>query len=461
MKFLSPEIRHFHYRAGFGVGISELPQHSDNRSYSQVVDEAIEESIQRIEVEELMQGSPVRNEAFFSENNDHGMQYMETASTQLDQLRGLWMDKMIGNDACLAEKMTLFWHTHFACQCSTERIALQYLNVLRKHALGNFRSLLHEVAKSPAMIIFLNNLQNRRDHPNENFARELMEIFTMGRGNYSETDVKESARAFTGWSADRQGNFLFREQNHDFEQKTFLGVSGRLDGTDIIDLILKQPATTLFLAKKLYHYFVSEIPNSDHIQRIAREIKAHDYEMSKVMHFLFTSRFFADPQNIGNRIKSPIELLVQVARLFKIEYLNPTQVSFLQKALGQLLFDPPNVSGWAGGRSWINNSTLMLRLNLVRYLINRERFDHAVSTPLEAMATGESIQIVEIKHDHSALLDRLSGTRYDRMEELVKNLLLATDSPTPSISKPRDFRDLDFTLELVLKVVSLPEFQMS
>lgn len=461
MNQIAPEIKHFYHRAGFGIGLPELQERLKSGTYSDLVDEAVSGAIDSIELEGSGRGSPMRNGPLFADIMEPRMQPVETVSTQLDQLRASWVKKMIESPSFLAEKMTLFWHTHFACQCTTEYTALQYLNVLRKHALGNFKTLLHAVARTPAMIIFLNNLQNRKDHPNENFARELMELFTMGRGNYSEQDVKESARAFTGWSADRQGNFLFKEANHDFGEKQFLKMKGNFDGSDIIDIILQQSATPLFLADKLYRFFVREKSDPTAVRKLAEVIRANDYQMSEVMRFLFSSDFFQKPENRGNRIKPPLELLVQVARIFKINYLNPTQLSFLQKALGQLLFEPPDVAGWHGGRHWINNSTLMLRLNLVRYLLNQERFDHSVSTPLEAMAAGESIQIVEIKHDHSALLERLSGTRYEVMEEVIKNILLASNHTTKSISRPKDFRDSDHAFQLILKVVSLPEFQMS
>jgi len=460
MNLLPWQTKHFYHRAGFGIGIPELS--TDFRlKPSQLVEEGIQASLDLFDQDQIAEtGSPIQDQSPFRSEYEPRMQRRETMTDQLDQLRGRWIDKMISTQHTIGEKMTLFWHGHFACQCPTENIAFPYLNVLRKHALGDFKSMLHSVAKSPAMIIFLNNLQNRKGYPNENFARELMELFTLGRGNYTERDVAESARAFTGWSADQQGNFLFRENNHDFGEKDFLGKRGPLDGHDVIDLILQQPETPFFQAGRLYGYFVNQHTNGMHVEKIAHEIKATDFDLAKVMHFILTQDFFYDQANLSNRIKSPIELLVQVARLFGLQYQNQKELSFLQKALGQLLFEPPNVSGWPGGRNWINNSTLMLRLNLVRYLLNQERFDHAVATPLEAMAAGESIQIVHISKDYSPLLDHFSGTRYDQLEEIIAKTLLATKK-APDIAKSRDFKDLDFTLQLILKTVSLPEFQMS
>lgn len=454
------EIRHFYHRAGFGIGIPEL--YSDFQTpVGQLIDEAVQKKVEAIEPEVQTHGSPVRDKSPFAGYEDPQMHSMDTLSNQLDRLRSRWVHQSIRTEGILPEKMTLFWHGHFACQCATESVANQYLNVLRRNALGNFKNLLHEVVKTPAMIIFLNNLQNRKGHPNENFARELMELFTMGRGNYTEQDVAESARAFTGWSTNQSGTFFFRENNHDYGAKRFLGQQGKFKGEDIVDIILQHSSTPYFLAEKLFRFFVNDQVDPNHVAKIAQRIKELDYDLAGIMHYIFSSDFFYSPANIGNRIKTPMELLVHVARLFGIEYMQPTQLSFLQKALGQLLFDPPNVAGWPGGRNWINNSTLMLRLNLVRYLLRKERFDHAVSTPLEAMAAGESIQVVEIKKDYSPLLERLSGTRYDQMEALLKNLLLATNGRVGDISRSKDFKELNFTFELILKTVSLPEFQMS
>jgi uncharacterized protein (DUF1800 family) len=460
MNVLPWQLSHFFHRAGFGIGIPEL--HSDvSKPIRQFVDETIQHAIEPIpEIDQPQSGSPVVHSSFFSAETATRMEPMPSASNQLDQLRAHWIAHMSQEPSCLREKMSLFWHGHFACQCTTEITAQQYLNIIRQNALGNFRKLLHGIAKSPAMILFLNNQQNRKDRPNENFSRELMELFTMGRGTYQEQDVREGARAFSGWTTDNQGAFSFRESLHDFGEKTFLGKSGHFDGEDIIDIILEQEETPYFLASKIYRYFVNEIPDKGNIEQIARQIKNDNFDLASVMHFIFTSDFFYEQQNRGTRIKTPVELLVQVSRLFGIEFVDARDLAYLQKALGQLLFDPPNVAGWQGGRAWINNSTLMLRLNLVRYLINRERFDHAVSTPLEAMAAGETIQIIDINKDYSQLLELFSGVRYQELEEVIKGSLLATET-APSIARAKDFKSHDITLNLILKTVSLPEFQMS
>lgn len=457
---LSCLLKHFFHRAGFGVGPEELSLAGQN-PINQVVEEAIQAAIiPPVKQEPRQSGSPVLGQSLFGlENIEPGLQKIETAVSRLDRLRAVWIAAMSEEHAYLREKMSLFWHGHFACQCTSEVTAQQYLNTIRQHSLGNFKTLLREMARSPAMILFLNNQQNRKDHPNENFARELMELFTMGRGTYSEHDVREGARAFTGWTSDLQGNFIFRESLHDFGVKQFLGKRGRFDGDDIIDIILQQPQTATFLATRIYRYFVNAIDDPPAIAEIARHIREHDYNLSEVMYFVFTNEFFYQPKNMGNRIKSPVELLVQLSRLLKIRFQHDHDLAFLQKALGQLLFDPPNVAGWQGGRAWINNSTLMLRLNLVRYLVNQERFDHSVSTPLEAMTASESIQMIEIEYDLAPVLELFSGTPYRELENAVKHLLIVTGS-SPSLAKSKDFREPDVTKRLILRTLSLPEFQM-
>jgi uncharacterized protein (DUF1800 family) len=461
MTVLSWQHKHFFHRAGFGVGPEELSVAGQN-PISQLVAEAIQTAtIPPVKQEPRQFGSPVLGQSLFGrENIEPGLQKIETAVSRLDRLRAAWIATMSEEQVYLREKMSLFWHGHFACQCTSEVTAQPYLDTIRQHALGSFKTLLREMAKSPAMILFLNNQQNRKDHPNENFARELMELFTMGRGTYSEQDVREGARAFTGWTSDLQGNFIFRESLHDYGVKQFLGKRGRFDGDDIIDIILQQPQTATFLATRIYRYFVNETDDPVAIAEIARQIRDQDYNLSEVMYFVFTNEFFYRPKNVGNRIKSPVELLVQLSRLLKIRFQNDHDLAFLQKALGQLLFDPPNVAGWQGGRAWINNSTLMLRLNLVRYLVSQERFDHSVATPLEAMTASESIQVIDIEYDLAPVLELFSGTPYRELENAVKHLLIVTGS-SPSLARSKDFREPDFTKKLILRTLSLPEFQMS
>jgi len=273
------------------------------------------------------------------------------------------MNMVYGKDQ-LTEKMAFFWHGHFATRIINPKFNQQLLNFIRKNALGSFRNLLIGVSKSPAMLSFLNNQQNKKDHPNENFAREVMELFTMGRGNYTETDVKELARAFTGWGYDKEGNFRERKNHHDEGEKTFLGRKGKFNGNDVLEIILEQKSTAQFITEKIYRFFVNEIPNQSIISKLSKDFYESDYDIKSLMKSIFTSKWFYDQKNIGNRIKSPTELIVGMMRILPMEIQNPENIVIYQKLLGQMLLYPPNVAGWPNGKSWIDSSTLMLRMQI-------------------------------------------------------------------------------------------------
>lgn len=228
------------------------------------------------------------------------------------------------------------------------------------------------------MLQFLNNQQNRKEHPNENFAREVMELFTLGRGNYSETDVKEAARAFTGWGYDYQGNFRFRERDHDAGPKTFLGRTGNFTGEQVLKIILEQPAAATFLTTKIYRFFVNEVPNPAHIEPLAIVFRQSGYDLADLLERMFSADWFYAPANVGTHIKSPVELLAGLRRTLNLKIDNEQSLLGYQRALGQNLFQPPNVAGWPGGRSWIDSSSLLLRLQLPAILFKNAEFTVAL-----------------------------------------------------------------------------------
>jgi uncharacterized protein (DUF1800 family) len=219
------------------------------------------------------------------------------------------------------------------------------------------------------MLNFLNNQQNRKDHPNENFAREVMELFTLGRGNYTENDIKEAARAFTGWSSDLKGEFIFRQRQHDYGTKTLLGKTGNYDGDEVLDILLSQKQTAKFITQKVYKFFVNDTIDEAKVNWLADRFYQSTYDIGKLMEDIFTSDWFYDEKNIGSKIKSPIELMAGIQRMLPMKLENEEALTFLQRALGQILFYPPNVAGWPGGKTWIDSSSLMLRMRLPQ-LIN-------------------------------------------------------------------------------------------
>jgi uncharacterized protein (DUF1800 family) len=266
----------------------------------------------------------------------------------------------------LREKMTLFWHNHFATSATKVQSAtLMYRQnqLLRQHALGKFSTLLHEVGRDPAMLVWLDASQNVKGRPNENYAREVMEIFTLGVGNYTEKDVRESARAFTGWSVEEQ-RAVFAADRHDDGTKTILGQSGKWKDDDVGRILLDQPAAARFLAGKLYRAFISETePPAPLLEALARRFRTSGSRIDTVLGILFRSRLFFSRHAFLRRVKGPVEFVLGAVQSAWPGPASPADLALALEKMGQTLFAPPNVKGWPGGRDWINTSTLLARHN--------------------------------------------------------------------------------------------------
>ena len=303
-------------------------------------------------------------------------QIRKQSREDLQSLNLLWLEEMTHSKAQLREKMALFWHGHFASRNINILYQQQLLAVLREHALGSFRDLLRGVSKSAAMIAFLNNQQNKKQHPNENFAREVMELFTLGRGNYTENDVKEAARAFTGWAHRLDGEFVFRPRDHDSGSKTVLGKTGHFDGDDMLDILLEKRETAHFITRKMYQFLVNErmVPE-ERIQWLSERFYDSGYKIMRLLEDIARSDWFYAAENRGAKIKSPVELWVGIRRAIPLELADPESQLVLQKALGQVLLYPPNVAGWPGGRNWIDSSSLMFRLRIPQLLYSNQTLD--------------------------------------------------------------------------------------
>lgn len=378
------KVKHLYNRAGFGISYSSL-QKVSKKSISKIVDGLLrqpkeDDSLKLVDESEEKRQLLVQAGLYAKKdlNDDEKKMRQEIIRMQNEISKDLniaFISKMINTEHPLREKMTLFWHGHFACRSNNPMYAQQLNNIQRNHGLGSFRTLLIEVSKSPAMLNYLNNQQNKKGKPNENFARELMELFTLGRGNYSEQDIKESARAFTGWSYDKDGTFIFRKNQHDEGTKTFFGKVGNFEGETIIDIILEKPETAEFIARKAYKFFVNDTPDEAHIKELATHFYSSKYEISELMRKMFSADWFYNPENIGSKIKSPAEFLVGLSREFFVTYNKPTVLIQLQSSLGQYLFNPPNVAGWPGGQSWIDSSSLMLRMRIPSLVLNDGEID--------------------------------------------------------------------------------------
>ena len=321
-------------------------------------------------------GAPPATAAEAAKNSARQLIARENIRSQFDHILDLgwwWLDRMRQSADPLEEKMTLFWHGHFATSAQKVRDAyLMYRQnqTFREHARGNFGVLVKAMSRDPAMIQWLDLRESRAAHPNENFAREVMELFTLGEGHYTEKDVTEGARAFTGYRIDpREGTFRFNPREHDNTPKTFLGRSDILDGDQVIDTIIAQPACAQFMARKLWTFFAYEDPSPALVDALAATLRAHRYEMRPVLHELFTSQEFYSPAAIDTQIKSPVQWVVQSARTLEIELPQKGPLMNALRQMGQVPFYPPSVKGWDGGKSWISTSTLLTRYNLAAALL--------------------------------------------------------------------------------------------
>lgn len=351
-----------------GISPTDLAA-QEKRSFSAIVDELFSGSAGWKPLETAQSVATLKQYRAMDEKGQRAFRREQRNNTA--ELNKQWMERLAGGEGILREKMTLFWHGHFACRSPWGNSNQQLNNVLRQHALGNFGDLLRGVSRSPAMLEFLNNQQNRRGAPNENFAREVMELFTLGRGHYTETDIKEAARAFTGWGYEMAtAEFKFNQEQHDFAEKTFRGRTGRWDGEEILGFLLEDERTAAFISRKIYRWFVNTEVDEPFVAEMAKRFFATGYDIADLMRFVFLSEHFSLERNVGARIKSPVELLAGLDHLFNIAYEVPDQSLALQRALGQVLFYPPSVAGWAEGTAWIDSNSLLLRLRIPSVLLN-------------------------------------------------------------------------------------------
>ena len=292
------------------------------------------------------------------------------------EMRAWWTGEMLraptAQDA-LRERMTLFWHNHFVSsqqKVKSGNLMLRQNEILRRNALGSFAQMLHAVAKDPAMLIYLDGANSRKASPNENFAREVMELFTLGEGSYREQDIKEAARAFTGWSfAPLTGDFIWRPALHDSGEKTILGRRGDFDGDAVLDILLAQPATAQFIASKLWREFISPTPDPVEIRKIAAALRGAGYQIRPALKLVFLSEAFWSQQNRASLTKAPVDFVIGTLRTLMVDVPDALPLALSLRHLGQDLFAPPNVRGWPGGEAWINSSSLLARKQFIERLL--------------------------------------------------------------------------------------------
>jgi uncharacterized protein (DUF1800 family) len=457
------KIQHLFLRAGFGetpANISRL----QNAALGSIVDELFASSKQYKDIDYLPY--PLKeNEEEKGVGAFKFVKMILKSKQDMEELNTEWMFKMAYTKAVLREKMTFFWHNHFATSTPFAYLMQVQNNMLRSHALGKFGDMLHAVAKDPAMILYLNNQQNKKGHPNENFAREVMELFTLGVGHYTEHDIKEAARAFTGWTVNAKGEFEFHAKQHDDGEKEFLGRKGNFGGEDVLNILLEQKQTATYIVTKIYREFVNPVVDEKQVAEMAEGYFASGYNTEVLMRTILISDWFYADENIGAKIASPVELLVRYKKLLALEFKKPKTQLEVQKALGQVLFFPPNVSGWKGNTNWIDSASLLLRLSIPQYIVNGTPIKlkskpHFEENPDEQV---ETIENDKVESDWKELIAAFGNVSEEKLTDTLfenfiqcgpKNIDKEVVKVNANLSKDKRL------VQTMANVMSLPEFQL-
>ncbi len=399
--------------------------------------------------------------AFREASAEERQTQVRNMNAQTQELRGWWVREMFDTPWPLRERMTLFWHNHFASSQQKVRypqLVYRQNELFRTHALGRFDALLHAVGRDPAMVIYLDSATNRRGRPNENFAREVMELFTLGEGHYGESDIREAARAFTGWSLDpNTGAFVNRVAVHDAGAKTLLGQSGNFDGDAVLDILLAQPRTAEFIVGKLWREFVSPEPEQEALSRIAAAFRDSGHDIRTALRGLLQSEAFWRADNRASLVKSPAEFVIGSLRQLELAGANPQTLAQVMASLGQNLFAPPNVKGWSGGEAWINGTTLLARKQFVERLFRTEEM-----LPAMMMSPGSTEEGGQVQRARAAPrpqpLPAFNSRQWfksfgDDRDRAIETFVLAT---SPALPVPADLRGREWLRQLVLD----PAFQL-
>jgi uncharacterized protein (DUF1800 family) len=382
----------------------------------------------------------------------------EKFGSEMKDLTHWWVTRMVNTRSPLIEKMTLFWHGHFATSAQKVRPAYKMWlqnETFRQNALGNFRTLAKAVSRDPAMMIWLDLVQSKKESPNENFGREVMELFTLGEGHYAESDVREAARAFTGYRINQQEqSFRFADRQFDPGVKTFMGKTGPWDGDQILDIIISQPESARFITAKIWRFFAYDEPDPKLIDALASELRNTRDELRPFMKSLFLSEEFYSSQARNSQIKSPVQFLAQALRTLPVQLPDSNVVEFAFRQMGQVPFFPPNVKGWDGGKSWINTATLTFRYKLAHQLvegINPQEMGLPKPPMMEMNATRPTIT-------PPLAVDKIVSEE-DRAQPdvLIQKVFIRIFQCTPQKELTAKFRDFIATRELPLDDNSIRE----
>ena len=421
---------HLLWRTQYGTTFEEIEQ---------AADAGLEKTLDRLL-------TPQKESADF-QVSDQFLRQNATDTGNIDNLKAWWLYRMLNSANPLVEKMSLFWHNHFAPSNAKVRSVEHMLaqnDRFRGEAAGSFRKLLNGMTRDVAMLIWLDGNANRKRHANENFAREVMELFSLGEGHYTEQDIAQAARAFTGWHV-REREFWFNKRQHDDDQKTVLGRTGNFDGDDIIEMCLAQPACPRFLAGKLLRAFVMSKPDKPLVEQLAGRIRAHDFQMTPILRELFRSQLFFSNAERKVLIKSPLNLELGTYRALG-QRPNLSSTAKLLAELGQDVFEPLTVKGWEGGRLWVNSATMLQRANFAAEITGGTRLGEIADSVTVATTHGLNASVDIVRHYIDLLLARDISAQ---SEKQLTNYLNEADGGRGPRSRG-----------LIHLVMSMPEYQL-
>ena len=454
------EIQHLYWRAGFGMLPNQFKK-AEKKSKKSLIKALFDnsKSYTPLTVDTTVIEQKTK-EAYKNKDKKARAEIQKMNRELIREFNRAWVDRLVNPKEILRERMTLFWANHFVVRDNRIDFAQNYNNMLRENALGNFGDFVKAMSKQAAMLKYLNNKQNVKQSPNENFARELMELFTLGKGNYTEDDIKESARAFTGYFHDIKGEFQIRNRRHDDLPKTFFGKQGNFNGDDIIDLILEEKQCARFISEKIYRYFVNDEINTSHINEMT-DIFYEDYNIEKLMRFVFSSDWFYDEKNIGTKIKSPIDLLVGIQNVVPMKFKKKKALYAIQKGLGQVLLFPPNVAGWKGGKNWIDSNTIILRMRYPSVLLNsthisiKKKGDFGDPLGQFVKRKGKKLNYFKVDADWATFNSNFKKINTNALQDflIVPEINQGTKTYLDSLSKSS-------MQEYCVQLMSIPEYQM-
>jgi len=452
---------HLYRRGGFGASRTELRD---------AVDYGMEATVKRLF--DSPKEAIKRETAISGPMGTNPTTGMPDSSRHAAQLQAAWVQRMITGIEPLREKMSLFWHNHFATsikKVNNGELMEKQGNLLFTHALGSFRQMIRDMSRDPAMLVWLDSNQNVKSHPNENYAREVMELFSLGVGNYKEKDIQEGARAFTGWHTS-DGKFTFVHGEHDTGPKTFLGQKGNFDGEDILRILLEQPACAKFISRKLYHFFVNEnvTPPDSFLAPLADAFRKSDYDITVPVQMILLSKHFYSDHAYRQKVKWPVEYAVGAVRMIGVGRTGQITVNSYSllgtlELMGQLLYAPPNVKGWEAGKAWLNTATVLARHNFAHSLVNG-------MGDLNENAKKYNQQTFLTAADPLAIMRGQELTEPDRVVDLYARLLLPGDFRPEVRSKLINYigdvdpetRTFDQRCrDAIFVMLTLPEYQLN